>query len=54
MDKKTIKRILFGLLAVGFLFVGGRELVLAGFSLKAMMAGGAGLILAFSAITGAG
>ena len=54
MDKKTIKRILFGLVAAAFLFVAGREIILGGLSLKAVTAGGAGLILGFVAITGTG
>ena len=54
MDKKTIKRILVGLVAVALLFVGGKELLAAGLTLKAVTGLGGGLVLGFVAATGAG
>jgi hypothetical protein len=51
---KTIKRILYGMMAIAFLVVAGRELMLVGASLKTVAAAGAGLILGFAAATGAG
>ena len=54
MTGKTIKQILYGLVAAAFLLVGGRELIFVGVSLKAVAGAGTGLILAFMAITGQG
>lgn len=54
MSAKTIKRILYGLVAVAFLFVGGKELLAVGVTLKAVTGLGGGLILGFIAASGAG
>ena len=54
MSKKTIKRILYGLIAVVFLAFAGRELLSVGMNPVAAASGGAGLYLGFMALTGAG
>ncbi len=54
MSKKTIKRILYGLVAVLFLTMAGRELLSVGMNLEAAASGGAGLYLGFMACTGMG
>ncbi len=54
MKSKNVKRILYGGLAIVFLVFAGREVLLDGATLEALASGGAGIILAFSAITGAG
>lgn len=54
MDAKTAKRILFTLVAAGLFLLAGREVRAAGLTPEAGLAGGAGLILLFSAATGKG
>lgn len=54
MDAKTIKRILYAVIAAALFAVAGREFGAAGFTPQAGLAGGAGLILLFSAVTGKG
>ena len=54
MSAKAIKRILYGVVAVALFFVGGKELLAAGLTVKAVMGLGGGAILAFVAATGAG
>jgi hypothetical protein len=54
MSKKTIKRILYGFIAVVFLAFAGRELLSVGMNPVAAASGGAGLYLGFMALTGAG
>ncbi len=54
MNAKTSKRILYGVIALAFLAVAGQELVALGLTLKAVAGGGAGLLLGFAALTGAG
>lgn len=54
MDKKTIKRMLYGIVALAFLLIAGREFAVAGVSLESVVAGGAGLCLGFMAVTGMG
>lgn len=54
MNKKTLKRVLYAVVAVAFLFVAGREFATVGMNVQAVAAGGAGLFLAVLAITGAG
>ncbi len=51
---KRILRILYGGLAVVFMVFAGREVMLDGAALEALASSGAGIVLAFSAITGAG
>ena len=54
MDVKIIKRILFGILAVVFLALGGRELWASGVTSTSIAAGAAGLVFLLSAVTGVG
>lgn len=54
MRNKASKRILYGLVAVAFLFIGGRELLTAGLNLEAVAGLGLGALLGFMAITGVG
>jgi hypothetical protein len=54
MQRKTINRILYGLIAVVLLALAGRELLTAGFNLGAAGTGGIGLLLGYMALTGAG
>lgn len=54
MDVKTIKRILYGVAAVVFFVIAGREVQAAGLTLHAGIAGTAGLLLGFIAATGKG
>jgi hypothetical protein len=54
MDAKTIKRILYGVVAGVLFLLAGREVRAAGLTPEAGLAGGAGLILLFSAATGKG
>lgn len=54
MDVKTIRRIVFGILAVVFLALGGRELLANGVNTASIAAGAAGLVFLLSAATGAG
>ena len=54
MNVKLVKRIIYGIVAVLFLFVGGRDMYAAGLQAgPALMAGG-GLILGYMSISGAG
>ena len=54
MNAKLVKRVVFGVVAAMFLFVGGRDMYAAGLQAgPALMAGG-GLILGYMSITGAG
>ena len=54
MSAKLIKRVLFGIVAVMFLYVGGRDMYAVGLQAgPALMAGG-GLILGYMSISGAG
>lgn len=54
MDSKLIKRIFSGVLAVVFLALGARELLVTGLTPIAIATGGAGLVFLFGAVTGAG
>ena len=54
MSAKTIKRILYGVVAVALLLVGGRELLAAGLTVKAVASLGGALILGYAGATGAG
>jgi len=54
MKAKTIKRILYGVVAAILLAVSGREMLAAGVNPEAAMAGGLGLVFGFMAVTGAG
>jgi hypothetical protein len=54
MTLKIIKRIVYGVAAALFLLVGGKELLAAGLTLKAVLGLGGGAILGFAAATGAG
>jgi hypothetical protein len=54
VNAKTSKRILYGVIALAFLAVAGQELAAVGLTLKAVAGGGAGLLLGFAALTGAG
>ena len=54
MSKKTIKRMLYGFIAVVFLAFAGRELLSVGMNPIAAASGGAGLYLGFMALTGMG
>ena len=54
MNAKAIKRILYGVVALALLLVGGRELLAAGLTVKAIGGLGGALILGFAAATGAG
>ena len=54
MNKKTITRIVYGLIAVALLVVAGREFATSGMTTEGAAAGGIGVVLAFMAITGAG
>ncbi len=54
MKSKNIKRIIYGGLAIAFLVFAGWKVMLDGATLEALASGGAGIILAFTAITGAG
>ena len=54
MDTKTIKRIVYAILAAVLLVVGGREMAVAGFTPTTIVAGSAGIVFLLSAITGAG
>jgi hypothetical protein len=54
MNKKTITRIAYGLIAVVLLVLAGREIATLGMTAEGVAAGGIGVLLAFMAITGAG
>jgi len=54
MSAKTIKRIVYGVVAAILLAVAGREMLAAGVNPEAAMAGGLGLVFGFMAVTGAG
>ncbi len=54
MQRKTIIRILYGLIAVVLLALAGRELLTAGINQGAAVNGGIGLFLGYMALTGAG
>ncbi len=54
MSAKTIKRILYGVVAVVFFFVGGKELLAAGLTLSSAAGLGAGIVFGYIAATGAG
>ena len=56
MNTKTVKRILFGVVGVGYLIFAGQEMFQAGLSLNmdAALPGGIGAILSYMACTGAG
>ena len=51
---KTLKRILYGIAAVVFFFIAGRDFQAAGLTLDVGVAGTAGLLLGFMAATGKG
>ncbi len=54
MNQKTIRRILIGVIGVVFLVLAGYEFADAGVSADSVLSGGAGTILSYMAITGAG
>ena len=54
MDAKTIKRILFGVIGVGYLIFAGQEIFQAGLSMEAALPGGIGATFSYLAYTGAG
>ena len=54
MDKKTVKRILYGMFGIVLLILAGHEFANAGISTDSVVPGGAGGLLSYMAITGAG
>ncbi len=54
MSTKTVKRILFGVVGVGYLIFAGQEMLQAGLSMDAALPGGIGVTFSYLAYTGAG
>ncbi len=54
MDKKTVKRILFGVGGIVLLILAGHEFANAGIGTDSVLPGGVGALLSYMAITGAG
>lgn len=54
MNAKLLKRVLYGIVAAMFLYVGGRDMYTAGLQAGPALMTGGGLILGYMSITGAG
>ena len=54
MGAKVAKRLVYGVVAAIFIFVGGKELLAAGLNLSSAMGLGVGLVFGYMAATGAG
>ena len=54
MNTKTVKRILFGVIGVGYLIFAGQEIFQAGLSMETALPGGLGAAFSYMAYTGAG
>jgi hypothetical protein len=54
MNRKLARRIVYGIVAIAFLFIAGREMYQAGLTTQSVVLGGGGLILAYMSATGAG
>ncbi len=54
MNSKTVKRVFYGFLAAGFLFVTVREFLQAGVTAEAVLTAGLGAVMAVLAYTGKG
>ena len=54
MEKKTVKRILYGVAGIVFLILAGQEVAQAGISTDSVLPGGMGALFSYMAISGAG